>query len=120
MTIARADLIDPSLTRWYGGPVRPAKWLALCLASFGLVDAVGNLDEAVNTYYAAVRSTALDFSVARWRMSAPAFAGVALIVAAVIFLRRPTRDGSRLASALTVGGIVSGLFLLQRAIRLPK
>lgn len=41
----------------YGGPVRSAEWLALGLASLGLVDAVPNLDWAVNAYYAAVGST---------------------------------------------------------------
>jgi hypothetical protein len=95
----------------YGGPVRPAEWLALCLASFCLVDAVANLDEAVNAYYAAVGSSTLNFGVARWLMSAPAAAGIVLIVALLILLRRSTRDGSRMASALTVVGIGSGLFL---------
>jgi hypothetical protein len=95
----------------YGGPVRPAEWLALAFASLGLLDVVPNLDGAVNAYYAAVGSTALDFGVARWLLSAPAAAGVVLIVAGLVLLRRGARDGSRVASALTVVGIVGGLFL---------
>jgi hypothetical protein len=95
----------------YGGPVRPAEWLALGLASLGLLDVVPNLDEAVNAYYAAVGSTALDFGVARWLLSAPAAVGVVLVVAGLVLLRRRTRDGSRIASALTVVGIVGGMFL---------
>jgi hypothetical protein len=95
----------------YGGPVRHAEWLALGLASLGLLDVVPNLDEAVNAYYAAVGSTALDFGVARWLLSAPAAAGVALVVAGLVLLRHRARDGSRIASALTVVGIVGGLFL---------
>jgi hypothetical protein len=95
----------------YGGPVRPAEWLALGLASVGLLDVVPNLDEAVNACYAAVGSTALDFGVARWLLSAPAAAGVVLVVAGLVLLRRRARDGSRIASALTVVGIVGGMFL---------
>jgi hypothetical protein len=95
----------------YGGPVRPAEWLALGLAPRGLLDVVPNLDEAVNAYYAAVGSTALDFGVARWLLSAPAAAGVVLVVAGLVLLRRRARDGSRIASALTVIGIVGGMFL---------
>jgi hypothetical protein len=94
-----------------GGPVRPAEWLALGLASLGLLDVVPNLDEAVNAYYAAVGSTALDFGVARWLVSAPAVAGIVLVVAGLVLHRRRARDGSRVASALTVVGIVSGLSL---------
>ena len=45
--------------RWrYGGPVWPAEWLALLLASFLLVEAVPPLDAAVNAYYRAVGSSA--------------------------------------------------------------
>jgi hypothetical protein len=95
----------------YGGPVRPAEWLALGLASLALLDAVPNLDEAVNAFYAAVGSTALDFGVARWLLAAPAAAGVILVIADLVLLRRRTRDGSRIASALTVVGIVGGMFL---------
>jgi len=95
----------------YGGQVRPAEWLALGLASLGLLDVVPNLDGAVNAYYAAVGSAALDFGVARWLLSAPAAAGVVLVVAGLVLLRRRARDGSRVASALTVIGIVGGLFL---------
>jgi hypothetical protein len=95
----------------YGGPVRPAEWLALGVASLGLLDVVPNLDEAVNVYYAAVGSTALDFGVARWLLSAAAAVGVVLVVAGLVPLRRRTRDGSRIASALSVVGIVSGMFL---------
>src|SRR5262249_44514581 len=94
----------------YGGPVRPAEWLALGFASLGLLDAVPNLDDAVNAYYAAVGSTALGFGVAGWLLSAPAAAGVVLVVAGLVLLRR-ARDGSRIASALTVVGIVGGIFL---------
>ncbi len=95
----------------YGGTVRPAEWLVLGFASLGLLDMAPNLDEAVNTYYAAVGSTALDFGVARWLLSAPAAAGVVLVVAGVLLLRRRVRDGSRVASALTVVAVVGGLFL---------
>jgi hypothetical protein len=95
----------------YGGPVRPAEWLALGLASLGLLDLVPNLDEAVNSSYAAVGSTELDFGVARWLLSAPAAAGVVVVVTGLVLLRRRARDGPRVASALTVVGIVVGLFL---------
>jgi len=92
----------------YGGPVRPSEWLALGLASLGLLDVVPTLDDAVNAYYAAVGSTTLDFGVARWLASAPAAAGVVLIATGLVLLRRPTRDGSQVASALTVVGILAG------------
>ncbi len=95
----------------YGGPVRPAEWLALGLASVRLLEVVPNLDEAVNTYYAAVGSTALDFGAARWLLSAPAAAGVVLAVVGLVLLRRRACNGSRVASALTVVAIVWGLFL---------
>jgi hypothetical protein len=95
----------------YGSPVPAAEWLALGLASLGLLDRVPNLDEAVNAYYAAVDSTALDFGIARWLLSAPAAAGVVLIVAGFFLLRGRARNGSRIASALTVVGIVGGMFL---------
>jgi hypothetical protein len=95
----------------YGGTVRPAEWLVLGFASLGLLDVAPNLDQAVNAYYAAVGSTALDFGVARWLLTAPAAAGAVLVVAGVLLLRRRVRDGSRVASALTVVAIVSGLFL---------
>jgi hypothetical protein len=95
----------------YGGPVRPAECLALGLASLGLVDAVPNLDEAVNAYYAAMGASTLDFGVARWLLSAPAAVGVVLIVAGLVVLRRRAPEGLRVASALTVVGIVGGLFL---------
>ncbi len=95
----------------YGGTVRPAEWLLLGFASLGLLDVAPNLDEAVNAYYAAVGSTALDFGVARWLLAAPAAAGVVLVVAAVLLLRRRVRNRSRVASALTVVAIVIGLFL---------
>ena len=95
----------------YGGPVRPAEWLALGLASLGLLDLVPRLDGAVNSYYAAVGSTALDFGVARWLLSAPAAAGVVLVVAGLAFLMPQARAGSRFASALAVILIVGGLFL---------
>ena len=95
----------------YGGRVRPAEWLALGLASLSVLDAVPNLDDAVNAYYAAVGSNALDFGVARWLLSAPAAAGVVLVVAGLVLLRRRVRDGSRVAAALSVIGILGGLFL---------
>jgi hypothetical protein len=95
----------------YGSPVRAAEWLALGFASLALLDLVPNLDEAVNAYYAAAGSTALDFGVARWLLSAPAAAGVVLIVAGLFLLRRRARNGSRIASVLTVVGIVGGMFL---------
>ena len=78
--------------RWrYGGPVWPAEWLALLLASFLLVEAVPPLDAAVNAYYRAVGSSALDFGLARWLLSAPAAAGVLLVVAGLAFLRPRVR-----------------------------
>jgi hypothetical protein len=95
----------------YGGPVRPAEWLALGLASLWLLDVLPNLDEAVNAYYAAVGSTTLDFGAARWLVSAAAAAGIVLVVVGLVLLRRPAREGSRVASALTVVGIVGGLSL---------
>jgi hypothetical protein len=95
----------------YGGPVRPAECLALALGSTALVDAVPNPDYAVNAYYAAVGSTELDFGVARWLMSVPAAAGVVVVLAALIFLRRRARAGSRFASGLMAVGIMAGLFL---------
>jgi hypothetical protein len=95
----------------YGGSVRPAEWLALGLASVTLLSAVPNLDGSVNAYYAAVGSSALDFGVARWLLAAPAAAGVVLVVAAFFLIRRREREASRFASALTVVGIVGGLFL---------
>ena len=94
-----------------GGPIRPAERLALLLASLAVLELVPNLDEAVNVYYRAVGSASLDFGVARWLLSAPAAAGVALIVACLVPLWPRARDGSPLASALTVIGIVSGLIL---------
>jgi hypothetical protein len=72
---------------------------------------VPNLDEAVNVYYAVVGSTALDFGVARWLMSAPAAAGVAVVVAGLVLVRRRACAESRFASVLTVIGIVGGLLL---------
>ncbi len=95
----------------YGGTVRPAEWLALGFASLRLLNLVPNLDGAVNAYYVAVGSTALDFGVARWLLAAPAAAGVVLVVVGVLFLRRRVRDGSRIASVLTVVAIVGGLCL---------
>jgi hypothetical protein len=95
----------------YGGPVRSAEWLALGLASLALVNLVPDLDTAVNAYYAAVGSTALDFGVARWLLASPAAAGVVLVVAGLILLRRRAREGSRAASAVTVVGTVVGLSL---------
>lgn len=95
----------------YGGQVRPAEWLALGLASLCLLESIPNLDGAVNAYYVTAGSTALDFGVARWLLSAPAAAGVVVIVAGWFFLRRWSHDQSRAASALTVVGIVVGLCL---------
>ena len=77
----------------YGGTIRPAECLALALGSTALVDAVPRLDEAVNAYYAARGSTAVDFGVARWLMSAPAAAGLVVIVAGLIFLGRRVAQG---------------------------
>jgi hypothetical protein len=95
----------------YGGPVRPAEWLALGLASLGLLDTVPNLDGVVNAYYAAAGSAALDFGVARWLLSVPAAVGVVLVVVGLALLRRRVRAGSRVASALTVAGSMCGLLL---------
>ncbi len=95
----------------YGGPVRPAERLALGLAALRLLDVVPNLDEAVNAYYSAVGSKMLDFGVARWLLSAPAAAGVVLVVVGSALLQRRARDGSRAASSLAVVGIVGGLCL---------
>jgi hypothetical protein len=96
---------------WYGGQVRPAEWLALGLASHYLVESVPNLDGAVNAYYDAAGSTTLNFGVARWLLTAPAAAGVLMAVAGSILLLRRARDGSRVASALTVVGIMVGMSL---------
>jgi hypothetical protein len=95
----------------YGGWVRPAGWLALVIASLDLLNAVPNLDEAVNAYYAAVGSTELDFGVARWLISAPAAAGAGVVAAGLVFLRRRARFESRFTSVLTAVGILCGLFL---------
>jgi hypothetical protein len=95
----------------YGGLVRPAEWLALGLAALCLLEKVPNLDTAVNAYYAAARSTVLDFGVARWLLSAPAAVGVVLVAGGLAMLRRRARGGSRFASALMVAGIVGVLFL---------
>jgi hypothetical protein len=95
----------------YGGMVRPAEWLALGLAALCLLENVPNLDAAVNAYYAAARSTALDFGVARWLLSAPAAVGFGLVAGGLALLLRRARSGSRVASALTVAGIVSAAFL---------
>ena len=95
----------------YGGPVRPAEWIALGLASLGLLDIVPKLDETVDAYHAAVRSNALDSGVARWLLSALAAAVVGLVAVALVLLRPRVRDGSRVASALTIVGIVAGLSL---------
>jgi hypothetical protein len=95
----------------YGGPLRSAEWLALGLASLRLVNSVPNLDTVVNAYHAAVGSTALDFGVARWMLSAPAIVGAGLIAVLLAVLRRPARAGSRLAAAFSVIGIVGGLGL---------
>jgi hypothetical protein len=95
----------------YGGPVRPAEWLALGLASLGLLDMVPKLDETVDAYHAAVGSNALDSRVARWLLSALAAAVVGLVAVALVVLRPRVRDGSRVASSLTILGIVAGLSL---------
>jgi hypothetical protein len=95
----------------YGGPVRSSEWLALGLASLAVVNLVPDLDGAVNAYYAAAGSTALDFGVACWLLSAPATAGVVLVAAGLVVARRRSREGSRVAAALTVVGAVVGLTL---------
>ena len=95
----------------YGGVSRPAEWLALALASLALLDVVPKLDDVVNAYYAFVGSTALDFGVARWLFSAPAAAGIVVVAAGLVPLRRRARDGSRVASALLVVAILAGLSL---------
>ncbi len=95
----------------YGGPIRSAEWLALGLASLALVYQVPDLDTAVNAYYGAVGSKTLDFGAARWMFSAPAAVGVVLVAAALLLLRRPLREGSHVASAVSAIGIVVGLSL---------
>jgi hypothetical protein len=95
----------------YGGPIRPAERLALGFASLALLEAVPNLDDAVNAYYSAVGSASLNFGAARWLLSLPSAAGVALVVTCLVPLRRRARDGSPAASALAVIGIVGGLTL---------
>ena len=95
----------------HGGPVRPAEWIALGLASLGLLDIVPKLDETVDAYHAAVRSNALDSGVARWLLSALAAAVVGLVVVALVMLRPRVRAGSRVASTLTIVGIVAGMSL---------
>ncbi len=95
----------------YGGPVRPSEWLALGLASLGLLDMVPKLDETVDAYYAAVGSNALDSGVVRWLLSALAAAVVGIVAVALVLLQPRVRDGSRVALALTIVGIVTGLSL---------
>jgi hypothetical protein len=95
----------------YGGPIRPAEWLALGLASLGLLDMVPKLDETVDAYHAAVGSNALDSGMARWLLSGVAAAIAGLLGVALVRLRPRVRDGSRVASALTIVGIVAGLSL---------
>jgi hypothetical protein len=95
----------------YGGPVRPAEWLALGLASLGLLDIVPKLDETIEGCYGVVGSNALDFGVARWLLSALAAAVAGLVAVALVLLRPRVHDGSRIASALTIVGIVAGLSL---------
>ena len=95
----------------YGGPVRNAEWLALVFGSLCLLEVVPNLDEVVNAHYAAVGSNSLNFGAARWLFCMPAAAGVALVGAGLVLLRRRARDGSRVASALTVVGLVGGFSL---------
>ena len=95
----------------YGGLVRPVEWFALGLASLGLLDMVPKLDETVDAYHAAVGSNALDSGLARWLLSALAAAVVGLVTVALVLLQPRVRDGSRVASALTIVGIVAGLSL---------
>jgi hypothetical protein len=95
----------------YGGPVRPAEWLALGLASLGLLDIVPKLDETIEGCYGVLGSNALDFGVARWLLSAVAAAVAGLVAVALVLLRPRVHDGSRIASALTIVGIVAGLSL---------
>jgi hypothetical protein len=95
----------------FGGPVRPAEWLTLGLASLGLLDMVPKLDETVDAYYAAVGSNSLDSGVVRCLLSALASAVVGLVALSLVLLRPRVRDGSRVASALTIVGIVAGLSL---------
>lgn len=95
----------------YGGLVRPAEWLALGLASLWFLDAAPNLDEVVNAWFIGPGSQALHFSVARRLLAAPAAAIVVLVAAGLVFLGRRARDGSRVASGLSVVGIVGGFFL---------
>ena len=92
----------------YGGPVRPAEGLALALAAVGLVDAVPNLDEAVN---ASGAHAAIGFGAARWLLSAPAALGAGLVAIGLAWLRRRARDASRPGAALSAVGVVAGLFL---------
>jgi hypothetical protein len=95
----------------YGGSVRPAELLAMGLASLGLLDIVPKLDEAIEGCYGVVGSNALDFGVARWLLSALAAAVAGLVAVALVLLRPRVHDGSRIASALTIVGIVAGLSL---------
>ena len=95
----------------YGGPVRPAEWLALGLASLGLLDIVPKLDETIEGCYGVVGSNALDFGVARWLLSALAAAVAGMVAVALVLLRPRVHDGSRIASALTIVGIVAALSL---------
>jgi hypothetical protein len=95
----------------YGGPIGPAEWLVLGFASLALLEAVPNLDDAVNAYYSAVGTASLAFGVGRWLLSLPAAVGVALVVACLAPLRRRARDGSPAASAFSVIGVVGGFIL---------
>jgi hypothetical protein len=72
---------------------------------------VPKLDETIDAYYAVVGSNALDFGVARWLLSALAAAVIGLIAMALVLLGPRVRDGSRVASGLTIVGIVAGLSL---------
>jgi hypothetical protein len=95
----------------YGGTVRPAEYLALALAAFGLLDVTPGLDDAVNACFAPAAFAHNGFSTLRWLLAAPAIAGVVLIAAGVLLLRRRVRAGSRVAAAITVAAIVGGLLL---------
>lgn len=95
----------------YGGPVRPAEFLALGLASLNLLEAVPNLDDMVNAYYATVGTNVINFGIARRMLAAPAASCLGLIVGGLIILRRRVNDGSRVASASNLIGIVAVLCL---------
>ncbi len=95
----------------YGGLVRPAELVAFTFAASCLLDAIPNLDEGVNAYYQARVGPVLDFGLARWLVSAPAWLGIGVLIAALLWLYPRTLAGSRPCALGTVVVILAGLIL---------